>query len=283
LFLAAQLIELKSPERNVMKTQRSAFTLIELLVVIGISGILASILLPALAKSKERAKITTCINNLRQLGLGMKMYVGDAGRFPPLFVEDADGSRKHTTQTVGGNTPIPSHAPYWLSAERRPLYSYLPPSRVYSCPKDAGVWRLHVDPGIPDNIRPTPSMFNTIGCSYSYHGGGLWFPAGAVAPFFRLPADGALGRSPESWVPDPSKFILFYEPPAAVNGYYQWHYNRGITRFYDPKFAPQRFISPIAFVDGHVAVHNFSKSLTEDPRYPYEATKDWMWYKPKMP
>jgi len=44
--------------------------------------------------------------------------------------------------------------------------------------------------------------------------------------------------------------------------------------------APPQFISPILFVDGHTAVHNFSKALTVDPYYPYEETKDWMWYKP---
>jgi len=44
--------------------------------------------------------------------------------------------------------------------------------------------------------------------------------------------------------------------------------------------APPQFISPILFVDGHTAAHNFSKALTVDPYYPYEETKDWMWYKP---
>lgn len=57
--------------------------MIELLVVVGVIGVLAGLLLPALSKAKERGRSAQCINNQRQLGLGIAYYIDDFEYYPP--------------------------------------------------------------------------------------------------------------------------------------------------------------------------------------------------------
>jgi prepilin-type N-terminal cleavage/methylation domain-containing protein/prepilin-type processing-associated H-X9-DG protein len=69
-----------------MRRTRTAFTLIELLVVVTIIGVLAGLLLPALAAAKRRGQQAVCLNNLHQLGLAASMYADDGCKYPPAWI-----------------------------------------------------------------------------------------------------------------------------------------------------------------------------------------------------
>ena len=84
-----------------MHQNSRAFTLIELLVVIAIIGILASLLMPALATAMEAARRVACVNNLRQLGLVFQMYAAEnSGAFPPLQDRMGDACNEENTRTL---------------------------------------------------------------------------------------------------------------------------------------------------------------------------------------
>jgi prepilin-type N-terminal cleavage/methylation domain-containing protein/prepilin-type processing-associated H-X9-DG protein len=128
---------------------RAGFTIIELTVCIAIIGILMSMLLPALGLAREKARRTVCLNNLRQMGLGIAMY--------------ADGHNGHMPQDLASNPT--------LAGSYNLLSNVLSTAKVFWCPDDF----QHEDAPRPTSLcQLVARMTTNMTCSYSYSVGLIW-------------------------------------------------------------------------------------------------------------
>jgi prepilin-type N-terminal cleavage/methylation domain-containing protein/prepilin-type processing-associated H-X9-DG protein len=115
-------------------SKRHGFTLIELLVVIAIIAILAAILFPVFAKAREKARQSSCLNNMKQIGLAVLQYSQDYDERHPWGDSVAWGTAGNEPLTGIACPAYPAH-PYGGFVDR--IFPYVKNVQVFLCPSDS--------------------------------------------------------------------------------------------------------------------------------------------------
>jgi prepilin-type N-terminal cleavage/methylation domain-containing protein/prepilin-type processing-associated H-X9-DG protein len=203
------------------------FTLIELLVVIAIIAILAALLIPVVSSAKAKAKRTTCLNNLRQINLGVHLYAGDNGDTLPNTGNATYGTYKEVVKSYVGLSGASS-----------------PRDKIFVCPSDTFCYdENHIETYIPQGHHEQ-AAYNYL--SYYFNGGNLLTNYSNFHNTGLLPG---IGGQQLGSIKNPARTVLVAESAAFFP--FSWHQPKKPSAGESPIFNDSK--NMVSFVDGHVS------------------------------